>query len=107
MDTEDRKNKHNEQAALTIAIILTATWIFVIGIIFYLYPDSARQIGYDQNLTALLAVGLFLPLILIWIAAVLSRSLSAMRRETMALRKSVEKMNKTLDVQIVGESGNR
>ena len=107
MDTENNNDKDNEKAALYIAIILTTTWIFGIGIIFYLYPDSARQISYDQNLTALIAVGLFLPLILIWIAAVLSRSLSAMQNETVALRKSVEQMNKTLEVQIVEESETR
>jgi hypothetical protein len=107
MDTENNNDKDNEKAALYIAIILTTTWVLGIGIIFYLYPDSARQISYDQNLTALIAVGLFLPLILIWIAAVLSRSLSAMQNETVALRKSVEQMNKTLEVQIVEESETR
>ncbi len=107
MDINDSNDKNNEKAALIIAIILTATWIVGIGIIFYVYPESVRQLGYDQNLTALVAVGLFLPLILIWIAALLSRSLFAMRNETIAMRKSIEKVNKTLEVQIVEEAETR
>jgi len=107
MDRKDGNDAHDEKAALIIAIILTVTWALGIGIIFYIYPESARQLSYDQNLTALIAVGLFLPLILIWIAALLSRSLYAMRNESIAMRKSIEKINKTLEVQIVEESETR
>jgi hypothetical protein len=78
-----------------------------ISIIFYIYPESARQLSYDQNSTALITVGLFLPIILIWIAALLSRSLYAIRNESIAMRKSIENINKTLEIQIIEKSETR
>jgi hypothetical protein len=107
MDTQDKADRNTERAAVFVAVALTSIWILGVAIIFYLYPDAARQISYDQSLTALLAVGLFLPLILIWIAALLAKSLSTMRRETNALRKAIEKMDKTLDDQVVEQSETR
>lgn len=97
----------SEKAALAIAIALTAIWIAGIATIYYLYPAVIGQINHDQSLSALVAVGLFLPLILIWIAALLTRSLSAMRHETKALRKSVERMDDMLKIQVIEETETR
>jgi len=107
MSRQDQTAKNNEKAALIFAISLTVIWIAGISIIFFLYPEVARQISHDQSLTALVAVGLFLPLILIWIAALLSRSLSAIRGETIALQKKIERMDEMLKVQIVEETETR
>lgn len=107
MNRQDHTDKSGEKAALFIAIALTAIWVIGIAAIYYLYPEVARQISYDQSLTALVSVGLFLPLILIWVAALLSRSMAAMRGEMYMLRKSVERMDKMLRVQIVDETENR
>jgi hypothetical protein len=100
MNMHSKSEKSTEKAALFIAIALTVIWIVGIAAIFIIYPDVAREISYDQNLTALVAVGLFLPLALIWMAALLARSLSAMRHEATDLRKSVERMRQTLDVRV-------
>lgn len=107
MNRQDHTDKSGEKAALVVAISLTVIWAVGIAAIFYLYPDVARDISYNQSLTALVAVGLFLPLILIWIAALLSQSMAAMRNETKILRKSVERMDKMLRVQIVDETETR
>lgn len=107
MNRQDHTDKSSENAALVTAIALTAIWIIGIAAIFYLYPDVARQISLDQSLTALVAVGLFLPLILIWIAALLSRSMAAMQNEAKTLRKSVERIDEMLRVQIVDETETR
>ncbi len=107
MNRQDHIDKSSEKAALIIAIFLTLIWVGGIATIYYLYPDVARQISYDQSLSALVAVGLFLPLILIWIAALLSRSLSGMHHETKVLRKSIERMDEMLKIQIVEESETR
>ena len=107
MNWQDHTDKSSEKAALFIAIALTAIWVIGIAAIYYLYPEVARQISYDQSLTALVSVGLFLPLILIWVAALLSRSMAAMRSETHMLRKSIERMDEMLRVQIVDETENR
>ena len=98
---------NSEKAAFFVAVALTIIWIIGISIIFLMYPEAALQISYDQSLTALIAVGLFLPLILIWIAALLARSLSAMRAETMAMRKAIERMDETLKTQVVEETETR
>ena len=107
MNRQDYIDKSSEKAALIIAIFLTLIWVGGIATIYYLYPDVARQISYDQSLSALVAVGLFLPLILIWTAALLSRSLSGMHHETKVLRKSIERMDEMLKIQIVEESETR
>jgi len=91
---------NNEQAALIMAFILSAIWIVGLAAIFYFYPEAARQMSYDQSLSALIAVGLFLPLILIWITTLLSRSLSSLRNEMADLRKSIDRMDETLGIEI-------
>lgn len=98
---------NSEKAALFMAVTLTIIWVAGLSIIFYLYPEAVHQISYDQSLTALLAVGLFLPLILIWIAALIARSLSGIRNETIALQKLIERIDETLKVQIVEETETR
>ncbi len=99
MSIKDISDGDTEKAALFIALFLTAIWGGGIALIYFLYPQIVQEISYDQNLSALVSVGLFLPLILIWIAALLSRSLSAMRKETYMVRKSVERMRKSIDAQ--------
>ncbi|MFK5996849.1 MAG: hypothetical protein QM492_01940 [Rhodobacterales bacterium] len=100
MTVRYRTNKNNEQTALIMAIVLSTIWLAGLATIFYFYPESARQISYDQSLSALIAVGLFLPLILIWIAALLARSLTSMRAEMANLRKSIARMDETLHIEI-------
>lgn len=107
MNMHGSTDRSSEKAALIIAVILTVLWVVGIAVIYFIYPDIAREISYDQSLTALVTVGLFLPLALIWMAALLARSMSSMRHEANALRKSVERMRQTLEVQIVEESETR
>ncbi|PCH97303.1 MAG: hypothetical protein COB84_03880 [Rhodobacteraceae bacterium] len=94
----------SERAAFFIAISLTFIWLVGLSAILILYPSVLNQVISDQSLTALLLVGFFLPLALIWAAALIARSFAMMRAETKALRISVEKMRQTLQVQVVDES---
>ena len=99
--------KSTEKAALWVAVVLTLVWAIGIAIVVIVYPSVAREISYDQSLSALVVVGLFLPLALIWMAALMARSLSSMRSEAQYLRQSVEKMRKTLEIQVAEESETR
>jgi hypothetical protein len=107
MNIQSKSEKNTEKAALFVAVALTVIWVLGIAAIFIIYPDVAREISYDQNLTTLVAVGLFLPLALIWMAALLARSLSTMRNEATDLRKSVERMRQTLDERVGEETETR
>lgn len=107
MNIQKKPEVNNDKAAVFIAITLTTIWVIGIAIIYFMYPEVIRKISYDQNLSALVSVGLFLPLILIWMAALLSRSLTTMRNETRMLHQSVERMRKTIEVQVGEEAETR
>jgi len=98
---------NGEKAAVYIALALTLIWILGGVIMYFAYPNIIRELSRDQSLTALVLVGLLLPIILLWMAALIAKSLLTMRRETNDMRASVEKMRKTLQVQVAEESETR
>ncbi|KAB7614768.1 hypothetical protein F9L33_09110 [Amylibacter sp. SFDW26] len=98
---------NGEKAAVYIALALTVIWALG-GLVMYLaYPNVIHELSRDQSLTALVLVGLLLPIILLWMAALIAKSLLTMRRETNDMRTSVEKMRKTLQIQVAEESETR
>ncbi len=107
MNARNGIKKNTEKTALFMAISLTTIWLVGLAIIFHFYPEAAQQMSYDQSLSALIAVGLFLPLILIWIAAIFARTLAAMRTEMISLRQSINSMNETLGIEIGEQSETR
>ena len=98
---------NGEKAAIYIALALTVIWGLGIIVMYFAYPDMMRELSLDQSLTALVLVGLLLPIILLWMAALIAKSLLKMRRETNDMRTSVEKMRKTLQVKVAEESETR
>ncbi len=98
---------NGEKAAVYIALALTFIWALGGFIMYWAYPNVIIELSNDQSLTALILVGLLLPIILLWMAALIAKSLLTMRRETNDMRTSVEKMRKTLEVQVAEESETR
>ncbi len=98
---------NGEKAAVYIALALTIIWGLGGLVMYFAYPDVIHELSRDQSLTALILVGLLLPIILLWMAALIAKSLLTMRRETNDMRTSVEKMRKTLQIQVAEESETR
>ena len=72
-----------------IALGLSLAWLALVGL-FFLFMEPAATTGLLSSVMTL--VGVFLPIAMIWIAAILARIARQMRAEAMELRQSVEAM---------------
>lgn len=72
-----------------IALGLSLAWLALVGL-FFLFMEPAANTGLLSSVMTL--VGVFLPIAMIWIAAILARIARQMRAEAMELRQSVEAM---------------
>lgn len=73
-----------------IALVLTLVWFALVIGFFLLIPSSGT--GFDALSVTMALVGIFLPVAMIWVAAVTARTAREMRAEAQALKQSVEAM---------------
>lgn len=73
-----------------IALVLSLIWFALVVIFFLLMPEGDG--GYNVFTVAMSLVGIFLPVAMIWVAAVTARTAREMRAEAQALKQSVEAM---------------
>ncbi len=80
-----------------IAVILSLVWLALVGG-FFLFA-GAQGGGGGALGTIMVLVAIFLPVALIWLAAVTSRTARAMRAETQRLQATLDSMRLTLQTQ--------
>lgn len=107
MEKRHHRTTNNGKSALIIGCILTALWVIGIIVAFYALPNLAKELKYDNSMTALVLIAMIIPIALIWTAVLLSRSMARMMSQTVVLQKSVERMRQTLDIQIAEQSETR
>ncbi len=79
-----------------IALGLSLAWLALVGL-FFLFMEPAANTGLLSSVMTL--VGVFLPIAMIWIAAILARIARQMRTEAMELRQSVGAMRQAWGAQ--------
>lgn len=80
-----------------IAIALTCVWLVMVGGFFFLAGGSSESGSAFGSLMILMAV--FLPIALIWVAAVTSRTARAMRAEARKLQASIDSLRQAWQSQ--------
>ncbi len=80
----------NLSNAERIALVLSLIWFALVVIFFMLMPEGEGS--YSVFTVAMSLVGIFLPVAMIWVAAVTARTAREMRAEAQALKQSVEAM---------------
>lgn len=86
-----------------IALALTLVWFALVLVFFLLIPDSGS--GFDALSLTMALVGIFLPVAMIWVAAVTARTAREMRAEAQDLKRSVEAMRSAWVSQQTVRSG--
>lgn len=77
-----------------LALILSLLWLGMVALFWLFVPKSASlsATGLDTAALVMTVVGVVLPLVMIWVAAVTARTAREMRAEAQALKASVEAM---------------
>lgn len=77
-----------------LALILSLLWLGLVALFWFFVPKSASlsATGLDTAALVMTVVGVVLPLVMIWVAAVTARTAREMRAEAQALKASVEAM---------------
>lgn len=73
-----------------IALTLSAAWLVLVAVFWALIPGDAS--GGSALSSVMTVVGIVLPVVMIWVAAVTARTAREMRAEAQALKASVEAM---------------
>jgi len=74
-----------------LALILSMIWLALVAA-FWLFVPHAAGAGFDIASMVMTVVGIVLPVVMIWVAAVTARTAREMRAEAQALKTSVEAM---------------
>lgn len=77
-----------------LALALSLIWLALVGAFWYFMPRPAAgaEIPLSPSALVMTLVGIFLPIVMIWVAAVTARTAREMRAEAQALKASVEAM---------------
>ncbi len=77
-----------------LALILSLIWLAMVAGFWFFVPkaDAGAATGRDAAATVMTVVGIVLPVVMIWVAAVTARTAREMRAEAQALKTSVEAM---------------
>lgn len=79
-----------------ISVAIAVTWMVVVGIFFWLLPPSENpDAGFDALRRILMFVAIFMPVGLIWVAAIAARSSRALRDEIYRLQVAVDGLRQT------------
>lgn len=73
-----------------LALILSLVWLGLVGAFWVFVPKAGT--GFDAASLVMTIVGIVLPVVMIWVAAVTARTAREMRAEAQALKASVEAM---------------
>lgn len=79
-----------------IAIVLSVVWMAAVGLFFLILPpQSDSSTSFDSLRFVLVLMAIFMPVALIWVAAVASRSARTMREESRRLQSAIDGMRET------------
>ena len=79
-----------------IAIVLSVLWMAAVGLFFLILPPQNDPNGpFDSLRFVLVLMAIFLPVAMIWVAAVASRSARTMREESRRLQAAMDGMRET------------
>jgi hypothetical protein len=73
-----------------IALILSVVWMLGVSVFFLVMPTNATGEGFDSLRFVLTLMALFLPVAMIWVAAVAARSAKVMRQEAQLLHNAID-----------------
>ncbi|MBB5723049.1 hypothetical protein FHS72_002685 [Loktanella ponticola] len=73
-----------------IALILSVVWMLGVSIFFLVTPAPSTDQGFDSLRFVLILMALFLPVAMIWVAAVAARSAKVMREEAQLLHEAID-----------------
>ncbi len=76
-----------------IATALSLLWLLASGLFFLLMPDGAQ--GFDGLRFVMVLLAIFLPVAMIWVAALAARSIRVMREESARLQAVIDGMRQT------------
>ena len=83
-------------AAELIAIALSAFWIIAVGIFFLVLPPATNvEDRVDSLRIVMIVIAVFMPVAMIWVAAIAARSARIVRAEGERLRVAVDGMRET------------
>jgi len=95
----DRSDVSGITSAELIAIVLSAVWLAGVAL-FYVFSDTSSASGRVDSLTFVMTlIAVFLPIAVIWIGAVATRSAKIMRSEARRLETAIDAMRHTYVVQ--------
>lgn len=79
-----------------IALALSFFWVALVGLFFILMPpESTTSDRFDSLRFILIMISIFMPVAMIWVAAMASRSARVMREESTRLQAAIDGMRKT------------
>lgn len=79
-----------QRGAVVVAGLLSAAWLGMVGLFWLVSPVSGQPISLLSRLMS--AVGILLPVALIWMAAGVAQALAELRDEALRLRAEMERM---------------
>ncbi len=87
----------NISSSEIIAIVLSVGWLAVVGLFFLILPPQSQTgTGFDSLRIILILIAIFLPVAMIWVAAVAARSAKVMKDESARLQASIDSMRESL-----------
>ncbi|MCK0121352.1 MAG: hypothetical protein ABJO29_02690 [Yoonia sp.] len=82
--------------AEVIALILSVGWMLAVSIFFLVVPSEPAETGFDSLRFVLTLIALFLPVAMIWVAAVAARSAKIMRDEARMLHSAIDDLRENV-----------
>ncbi len=73
-----------------VAAVLSVAWMAAVGLFFLLMPPARPEGGADSLRIVLILMAIFLPVAMIWVAAVASRTTRIMREESQRLQAAID-----------------
>ncbi|MFT4915700.1 MAG: hypothetical protein ACI8Z0_003226 [Lentimonas sp.] len=73
-----------------IALILSVGWMTAVSVFFWAVPTNLAGEGFDSLRFVLTLMAVFLPVVMIWVAAVAARSAKIMRTEAQILHEAID-----------------
>lgn len=82
-------------AAEIIAVVLSFLWLAAVGLFFLVMPSEDGPGGFDSLRFVMTLMAVFLPVAMIWIAAISVRSARTVREESRRLQAAIDAMRQT------------
>jgi len=95
-DAKNSKGLGERPTGEVIALAVSFLWVALVGLFFVLLPpETTTSDRFDSLRFILILIAIFMPVAMIWVAAMASRSARIMREESTRLQAAIDGMRKT------------